>query len=455
MRTQDHWQTWSSIKRTLPALIITLLIFCGGAAQSFWPTTDPARYQCYALTFWLGSQAIHLLPANHCSFLLPIATAQPALHMLPLEYPPLTLLLFSLPLLLPLAYYQVGFVFIMSALMLFTYWLILRYGQRGGAVAFLIFMVLGACALVPMRYDLLPAVLTLLSLIAAHKQRWTAAYIALTCGVLFKIYPILLFPALFIAEQRSKELMNIPTTTALRQLPAQLWRTLRDCLHWQWWNSLLFFGSIIIVTGLFALVNFQNAVVSQISYFLTRPIQIELSGASLLWLAHLGGMAWTISYKFGSINLNTGLNGIISPLLTGCFVLGVLFVLWLQWQRKMDLAQTIIALTLVFITTGKVFSPQYLIWLIPLLAYSGTLTKFWTLIWIIISFLTTFIYVVFYSQILDPHHIKIPAGFFEVATIRNILLSILTLAYLFNWLQGRNLNTYKSIPHLETISSPT
>jgi hypothetical protein len=438
VRTQDRWQARKTSQKLLPALIITLLIFAGGVAQSFWPTTDPARYQCYALTFWLGSQAIHLLPANHCSFLsATISTAQPAFHMLPKEYPPLTLLLFSLPLVLPLAFYQVGFAFIMSALMLLTYLLILRYGQRGGAVAFLVYIVIGACALVQMRYDLLPALLTLLSVLAARKRRWTVAYIALAAGVLLKIYPILLLPALFIAEQRSKRLMSIPTTTALRQLPAQLWRTLRECLHWQWWNSLLFFGMIIIITGLFALLDFQNAVISQISYFLERPIQIESSGATLLWLAHLGGMGWTILYTFGSINLNTSLNSLISPLFSGLFILGVIFVFWLQWQNKLDLIQTIIALTLVFISTGKVFSPQYLIWLIPLLAYAGAFTKFWSIMWGTISFLTSFIYIVFYSQILDPNHIKIPSGFFEVAAIRNILLGTLTLAYLFNWFQSR------------------
>jgi hypothetical protein len=422
VRTQDRWQARKTIWKILPALIITLLIFAGGVAQSFWPTTDPARYQCYALTFWLGSQAIHLLPANHCSFLsAAISTAQPAFHML------------------PLAFYQVGFAFIMSALMLLTYLLILRYGQRGGAVAFLVYIVIGACALVQMRYDLLPALLTLLSVLAAHKRRWTVAYIALAAGVLLKIYPILLLPALFIAEQRSKRLMYIPTTSALRQLPAQLWRTLRECLRWQWWNSLLFCGMIIIITGLFALLDFQNAVVSQISYFLERPIQIESSGATLLWLAHLGGMGWTILYSYGSINLNTPLNNLISPLFSGLFILGVIFVFWLQWQNKLDLIQTIIALTLVFISTGKVFSPQYLIWLIPLLAYAGAFTKFWTIMWGTISFLTSFIYIVFYSQILDPNHIKIPSGFFEVVAIRDILLGTLTLAYLFNWFQSRRI----------------
>ena len=432
VQTQERWQTRSMFKRLLPALIITLLIFAGGAAQSFWPTTDPARYQCDALAFWLGSQAIHLLPVDHCSFLLPIGTAQPAFHMLPTEYPPLTLLLFSIPLILPLAYYQVGFVFIMSALMLLTYLIIRRYGQPGGAVAFLLYIVIGACALVPMRYDLLPALLTLLSVIAAHRQRWTLSYLALAAGVLLKIYPILLLPALFIAEQRSKQLMYIPNTAALRQLPAQLWRTIRQCLQWQWRNCLLFLGSIIIVTGLFALLNFQNAVVSQISYFLKRPVQIESSGATLLWLAHIGGTPWTIRYDFGSINLYTQLNGLISPFFSGLFILGVIFVLWLQWQNKLDLVQAFIALTLIFISSGKVFSPQYLIWLIPLLAYAGAFTRFWTIMWTIISFLTSFIYIVFYSQILDPNHIKIPTGFFEVAALRNILLCALTIIYLWN-----------------------
>ncbi|GCE16276.1 hypothetical protein KDK_00760 [Dictyobacter kobayashii] len=288
-----------------------------------------------------------------------------------------------------------------------------------------------------MRYDLLPATCTLFSLIMAHQKRWRMAYIVLAVAVLLKIYPILLLPAFFIAEQQSDGKLYAPTSTALKNLPAQLYHTILGCTRWHWRNCLLFFALLITVTGAFALLDFQYAVISQFSYFLQRPIQIESMGASLLWLAHLGGMSWRITYDFGSINMYTALNAFVSPLFTLLFVLSVVYILWLQWQRRMTLLQTVIALTLAFIATGKVFSPQYLIWLIPLLAYAGAFNKVWTILWGLISFLTTFIYVAFYSQILDPAHIHLPSGFFEVATIRNILLAVLTLAYLFNWFQAR------------------
>ncbi len=185
-----------------PIISATVLMFCASAWQAFWPTTDPARYQCYALTFWLGSTATNLLPAHQCSF-LQITTPQAAFHMLPREYPPLTLLPFSLPLLVPIQYYQLAFAFMMSVIILVTYWLLLHYGPRGSAIAFVLYLFIAAYALAQMRYDLLPALLTLLSVIAANRNRWTTAYITLAFGVLLKLYPILLLPSLFIAEQQN------------------------------------------------------------------------------------------------------------------------------------------------------------------------------------------------------------------------------------------------------------
>ncbi|GCF11869.1 membrane protein [Dictyobacter arantiisoli] len=407
-----------------------------GAAQSIWATTDPARYQCYALTFWLGSQATHLLPSTQCQFLI-IKQVYSAFQMLPQEYPPLTLTVFSLPLFLPLTWYQATFAFIMAALVLYTYFVIRREGLKGSAETYIFYMVVGGCALVTVRYDLLPAVLTLLSVIAARKRRWTTAYIALAFGVLLKIYPLLLAPVLFIAEQQSQQGMQCPTDGRISRTPQQLWRTLQSCFRWQWRNGLLFSAIIIAVTALFALADFQNAVVSQLYYFLKRPIQSESLAASLFWVAHLGGLSWQIVYDYGSVNIYTSISSIVSPLMTVLFVFGVIAIFWLQWQRRLDMTQTVIALTLLFITTGKVFSPQYLIWLIPLLAYSGAFNRFWLIIWGTISLLTTLIYAIFYSQIIDSQHIKIPAGFFAVSSLRNFLLAYLLLAYLFNWHQAR------------------
>ncbi len=81
----------------LPIIVVVILMFCGASWQIFWPTTDAARYQCYALTFWLGSSGTQLLPASQCTF-LQATSIHAAFHMLPLEYPPLTLVIFSLSL---------------------------------------------------------------------------------------------------------------------------------------------------------------------------------------------------------------------------------------------------------------------------------------------------------------------------------------------------------------------
>lgn len=412
-------------------------MFCGSAWQIFWPTTDPARYQCYALTFWLGSNATLLLPTQQCSF-LNVTTPQAAFSMLPREYPPLTLLPFSLPLLVPIPYYQFAFVLLMSLVILVTYWAIQHYGAPGSALAFAFYLLIGAYALAQMRYDLLPSLLTLLTVIAAERKRWTIAYVSLAFGVLLKLYPILLLPSLFIAEQQSNNTFHQPPQTlSLQATLVQLFLTLRQARSWRWRNCLLFFAIIFAITGVFAFCNFNNAVVSQVSYFAQRPVQIEATGGTILWLAHEFGMPWWIIYTFGSINIVSQLNAIVSPLLTFSFLLGVASVLWLQWRNKLKLAQATVALILVFIVTGKVFSPQYLIWLIPLIAYTGAFDSLWAFVWSVISLLTTFIYLFFYSQVTDSQHIVLPSGFFETVAIRNGFFVLLTVAYLRNWFQAR------------------
>jgi hypothetical protein len=87
----------------LPIIIVVILMFFGASWQFFWLHTDAARYQCYAITYWLGSSGEKLLPSVQCAFLntSPTVQAQPPFHMLPLEYPPLTLVIFSLALIAP------------------------------------------------------------------------------------------------------------------------------------------------------------------------------------------------------------------------------------------------------------------------------------------------------------------------------------------------------------------
>lgn len=471
---------------------------------------DLAHYECYGLTFWLGSHGASLLPQTSCSFLWQTTPQpQPPLHMLPQEYPPLTILLFSLPLLAPLPYYSFVFALLMTLSAALVYWLLARTDARRAAPIFLLYLLLGAIGIFQERFDLLPAACTLICLLAGERGRWRLAYLALALGVLLKLYPIVLLPALFLAEQRAalaqpvrrfernaeskkrkktlqalelvqpkhqlerevefpkraayagldrersdqwessphSELAISPTQPGERNRskehaeraswPVWIWENIT---RWEWRNSLLCLSLLLSVTGAFALINFNDAILSPLTYFLNRPPQIESLVGSVIWLCGHFGAPATIDFTFGSLNITSSLTHLLSPAATLLILAGLLSIFWLQWRKRIDLAQTLTGLICVLIVTGKVFSPQYLIWLIPLLACiaaRGQTNRLWMAAWAIISLLTTFIYIFYYSRMPDPQTARtivltLP-GFFQLVALRNLLLVFTVLAFICGW----------------------
>ncbi len=451
-QSSTFWDTLLSsqgVVTYLPIIAINILMFYFTSWQFLWLNTDPARYQCYALTYWMGSNGAQLLPAAQCSFLHISTTIQPPLHMLPLEYPPLALIIFTLPIFAPILYYQLVFAVLMALVSTFIYWLLLQYGPRGSALAFVFYIGIGVLALAQERFDLVPAALTLLCLIAAERKHWTLAYIALASGFLIKIYPILFLPALFIAEQQDTHTIYIPIKFfTFKTLPIELWHMLQSSRHWHWKNTLLFFSLILVITGFFAIFNFKGAILSQVNYFANRPLQVESTASTLLWLGTLIGFPVQVVFSFGSVNMVSALGGVISNVSEFLFIAGYLYSIYLQWRGKLDLVQTCIALLLIFIVTGKVFSPQYLIWVIPLLAYSGAFDRFWLIVWGSISLLTTIIYPYFYTRIIDAAKTPYVPGFVQIVSARNILFVLLTIAYLLNWFHIRK---RRALPTHENI----
>src|SRR5260370_41913260 len=111
----------------------------------------------------------------------------------------------------------------MALVAILIYWLLQRYGPRGSGVACAFYLVIGAWATAEGRFDLVPAGLTLLCLIAAERRHWTLAYVALAFGFLLKIYPLLLLPPLFLAEQIATGRMLKPSSTlTLKTLPGEI-----------------------------------------------------------------------------------------------------------------------------------------------------------------------------------------------------------------------------------------
>ena len=134
----------------LIVLFMGFLLFWGILPQiSVW-NSDTAKYQCYAVAFWQGIQAVNSLQPNECLILgsasstalvqnmqslgLPTglidlvksqSPAQP-FHALPHEYPVLALGPFTLALIVPAHWYQVAFALWMAVVAGIIYTMCIR-----------------------------------------------------------------------------------------------------------------------------------------------------------------------------------------------------------------------------------------------------------------------------------------------------------------------------------------
>jgi uncharacterized membrane protein len=101
-----------------------------------------------------------------------------------------------------------------------------------------------------------------------------------------------------------------------------------------------------------------------------RPLQIESLGSALLLAAHhTFGFDLTMKSSSGSQNLDGTLPDVVAAV-QGLVQLGVLVALWVSFARgpasRERLVRYAAAVVCAFVAFGKVLSPQFLIWLIPL-----------------------------------------------------------------------------------------
>ncbi|GHO50025.1 glycosyltransferase family 87 protein [Ktedonospora formicarum] len=438
-------------------VLMGALLFYGASWQLFKTYTDAAKYNCYAQAFWQGSGAVKDLPPEQCRFIfLPVTfdqvaspqeqqqlTPSPSLleqaerfglpaswvqqlqswqstsepgHMLPNEYPLPVLLPFSLGLLSPQGWYQVGFALWMVLLACLIFYLLDRYRSRDAAIACALYFVTGCWATAAGRFDLLPALFTLLAVMAAARGRWKWAFAHLALATLCKFYPvILLFP--FLLQQ---------------QLQVEgRWYARR-----RWTPLLVFVGVCVGIVACSMLLSVEGTL-KPLTYFGARPIQVESFPASLMWLTSLlAGIPLSFKFTYGSLNVFGAPEQVLGNLTTVLLLVGLGYTYWLQWQGKIDLAMSSLLTLLVIVCTSKVFSPQYLIWLAPLVAYIGGGRWRWLLSWGLLGALTTLIYPYIYISVslaAVPSH----PLFFPVVTIRDFLLLGFTLALLIAGARGR------------------
>jgi hypothetical protein len=346
----------------------------------------------------------------------------------PVEYPPLALLPMVLPQLLTgfvhsFRAYLIGLMVQNALLCSAVGLLVAKIAARHHSQAFSrrtlaiysLFVVINA-PLILLRFDILPALLTVLALWFVIIARPSLAGIALGLGIMTKLYPAVLVPVVGLYYVMKRQYADV----------------------------LKLMGGSIVAVGVVLLPFIPiglNRLLLVSQYHQARGLQLESIPAGLLLLAKRWG--WTtveIVTNYGALHLKSPIADTIAKALPSlfliCWALAILSCFKrLQLERHSNYAtieQTLlicIALVLLtFIVTSKVFSPQYLVWLLPFMPFlhSKQLS-----IAIAMCILTLVIFPFSYSQLIEMKLLPI-----LLLNLRNLAIVSLTLGLMVSpfWL---------------------
>ena len=289
---------------------------------------------------------------------------------LPFEYPPAALLPFALAAVPHLAWPVPSFAAWMSVPVLAGYIATWRVKGPGAAFAYLALLGAGAIATVITRFDILPALLTVVALWCAQRGRWTAAHLLLVAGALLKLYPLALLPLFLLAQRRETGSLRGPLRSAI---PAALLLLVGVAIPWLLCGP----GSIAFLTG----------------FAVQRPAELESTPAVLAW-ALAGGQT---VLAFGEVGFAGPAVGFLTAACAALLVVVYAALLVRVGRGTLPLGRASLVTVAAIVVLNKAFSAQYLIWLIPLVASEEGLTP----AWFAVAALTTLAYPVLWLRAPD------------------------------------------------------
>lgn len=217
--------------------------------------------------------------------------------------------------------------------------------RMAAALGFFALAPLALGSVILYRYDLWPTFLTVAGLAAVLARRERLGFAALGLGIAAKAFPAVVIPPAL----------------------AYVWRTRGRR------EALLCLGAAaavvaVVVVPFLALA--PHGVWDSVVRQTTRPLQIESLGASLLLVAHhVGGLGLTLDSSRGSQNLVGSLPDVVGAASSAVLVLA-LVAIWVAAARVPATPERLVrwsaASVAAFVALGKVLSPQFLIWLLPL-----------------------------------------------------------------------------------------
>jgi uncharacterized membrane protein len=197
-------------------------------------------------------------------------------------------------------------------------------------------------------YDLYPALLTIAAVLAFLHRRERTTYVVLALAVAAKVFPLVLLPIALIEtwERGGRD-------------------AVRRALAW-------FVGVLVLVHLPFAVLGPGGL---RFSYWvqLRRGLEVEsLGGGILLVLNRLGLHSVTLrDTAAGSRDAAGTLADALGVVSSLTVVVAVLYVAWVYLRGRRDPVLACAAAVTAFVAFNKVLSPQYVVWLLPLVPAAG------------------------------------------------------------------------------------
>lgn len=416
-------------------LVVAVLVTTRLLSIFVWllPDGDVKEYYDYALGFW---------------------TTAPLFHQLPIEYPPLAILPFSLSLLPPFGDFHTIYAVWMGAAVIAGYIGFLRFADRTRAMVYVAYLALGSAAVLLSRFDIVPALVTLAALWATERRRFGLAYALIAAGILIKLYPGFLLPAVMIEHWRVLTARAIADGRDTAEGAAYWWRGgPRQALRQLWQRPAthgVVYGvglccGLVVLGFVCALVLSPDGALTGFSYASKRPLQVESTPASILWVGSVFGVPAWPDYSFVSLNYVGSLDGVLKQLSALALVGGCLWVYWRQARGRLTAGQAFLACLCAVLVTNKIFSPQYLIWVLPMVAYVEGLD----VLWLAICVLTTLDFPIIYQMRHPIWTVPYTPEFMPVLALRNGLLVWATFRVI---VRGRRAVTRGPLPIDQTAA---
>ena len=187
--------------------------------------------------------------------------------------------------------------------------------------------------------------------------------IMLAVGTLLKGFPALLLPVALMAQRRGDG----------------RWRL--DCP--------LIFAALMFAGLAPALLVNPAGLLAPLGYAAQRPLHVESLSGALLWLVDLwSGHRARIVFSYGSYNVEGMGQNIVAIAFSLLLVVGLAFVYWRQWRSRIGVDRAFMLVLIVVLVSNKVFSPQYILWLLPTVAYFEGIQLRWLFVATLVFFIS-------------------------------------------------------------------